>query len=785
MQAADARRQAADAQRQAADAERRAADAQRQAAAEAELRRAAEDANILLGIERALLALVSRTRNVDGENALSPDESSSASPSPPASFASDFSSPITAAFSPTFAAPAWEWCDAVFDELAVSVEEFDAALSRRLAAAVSTCSAAPSGCPERPSTKRPDADSVHGHVRPVVANIVEALKAAHPEALRSVHVLYEAPYNGRGGVSIPDQSIALTPSLSAESQLFVIEDKVFAVLVNPEACPGELQVAGYVALSLLSRLAEGISLRELATHPLVARGLYTDSHVATLVEVCVTSAGVSVRACRMPFLPNNAVDAATLRLYAGERMAEAHGAVALALCVLSALLDSRNRAACTTADILAVLPAAPALMSAALSLPLMAAPLLGSGSFARVFAIGSWALKVPRSFRMTGVQWEKMIRAEARALQLLAARAPPCAHFPQLMGPPPPLDADESHGGISTVTLRMSADGEEPSTAAGAAARGYSTPALLLSPVCTTLVNAALELRARMPLEGRSVDALVFFALAIAMPLLAAQAHARTLGVTQGDARIDNIGLEAWDGAVALAILRSCRWWRRFSSATYAAHPGAEGPRRSIPSKRARLVDVADSDSDEKAEELATGAAAYLPPIVAAAMCRRVLLNDWGAVRSFRSNNAADRASVEARDTREALDVVRGVLGLLLNYLSPRELREALEASAAEDSPVPQWWEGTLMRCGKVSAVLKSNALPPGTSPLLCVLGVLGIADLDPSLLHRSSVASRRKRGAGALPAGAQTTWGLCVAAAAATACGCWPLAALQAANVG
>ena len=161
------------------------------------------------------------------------------------------------------------------------------------------------------------------------------------------------------------------------------------------------------------------------------------------------------------------------------------------------------------------------------------------------------------------------------------------------------------------------------------------------------------------------------------------------------------------------------------------------------------------------------------PPLsTVRAMCRSVVLIDWGRLGTSIAS-VAEQVSFEAGDTRQAVGVVRAVLLLLLDYLSPRELREVLRED--EEYSLPRWWEGTLGRCKDVAAVLaKKCCLAPGNTPLQCMLIALGLVPCDRG--RRRQGRSLRQHSAKAdsafVTAGSRVA-GLCAAAASAASCAC------------
>ena len=753
---------AAQAEREAAQAEREAMhEAAAKAAADADSRVAAIKAESLAATNRsnilqALTLLIYRCRNTaDGAAMDAAPESS-----------------------PTAASPRWRDDPSLFDTLSAKVARASE-LSTEISAAISAakCTEAPPGCPERPSKKNPSADSVHAHVQPVASAVGHVLSSGRwdgpgrpGDQPRFVEILRERSYNDLPNSHIPDFAAALgrgesTPAqLTAESQVGVLECKkcgTMHVLSTLARCPGEIQTAGYLAQSLYAAIACRADLTDLATLPMSVFGVYTDSKTSTLVEVrvivCVTGVLVEVVYSRMPFLPGATLPGGTAGV---DNNAAACGAVAFGLGVMAALSDPRLRASAAAAFIQDVIPC-----PEGVELPALA-PFLGCGKFARVFCLnGTIAVKVPVSSLTSMQEWTAAIAAEENALTSLAARRPRCFHFPALVAPAAltrargnaaalmtgPLTAGRQSTHSTTVFLRVVAG---DSTAASASAESVRpVQGLLTTPVCTMLPEALGDLRQRIPLAERTIPLLQFLSLSIALPLLAAQAYARSIRLSHFDAHPMNVAMHGWNPGIGVELLR-------------------------------RAASVAQDQCGTESTSCAAASSAELRPVdLPPAMCLSVILNDWGSARRTGvAGFSMDRAI--AIDTAQVVDLVRHILQHMLDFMPAHELVDTASDGVAD------WWRLILPQLQGISVNLRSSkGLAEGIAPHTCLLRALGLVD-EAAIATASCAGSKRRRDAGAATsadgteaidsevhaddAGNCKVELLCRTAAAATGCTCY-----------
>lgn len=754
-----------------------------------------EDERIRRALLQSLTALVTRSRNIDGDGAIK-------------------SSPETTALS---AAPTWKYDPSLFSDLSESQDPTGAVSDlMRTAVKSAKCTPADPASSERPSDSFPSPNDVHSHVRPAVDAVIGVLAntASLPEwddcrHPRHVVALYEKSYNNHTKMPIPDhtavlshrdipqflksqigakeETIARSPffaQLSSETQIGVIEDKTFQVLHAESPCEGEIQLAGYVAQPLFPPLACGTVLAELISHPLSSFGVYTDSTTATLVEVRVSD-NVEVFYCRMSFLPCGGLPTRTscaARLDGAGP--SACGIVAFGLGIMSALRDARLRATGATAEIISLTP-----MPDDLAFPRdSTAPFLGRGKHARVFKCVNYAVKVPHSRQAILKSWSTSINAEVEALQVLLARSPPCLHFPRLAVPVPAESvADGHYKGISEVGFRIRAEGASETSASAASVAG-TVQGLVTTPVLSMLPQVINELRAQLPLVERSVGTLVAFSLAFALPLLSAQAHARSCGLSQGDAHSMNIGVEGHDVAALIAFLR-------FGERFVVRAVGASLKRHDAPSssKKSRIAIASVSESTPSI----AGASSVDHPIssgLPSAFCRSVILNDWGSARACGVAHLSVQRAV-ALDTSQVVALVGSMLRLLLDGMTVSEL-----CKTDADSVTVQWFESTMQRCRIIALKLQeaSQTIATGDKSRQYVLQALGLAPTDwqaaPASTSRRSTRSASRAAetaAASLPATASSSscdddclldalWGtidldsLCAASAAAAGCACY-----------
>jgi hypothetical protein len=71
------------------------------------------------------------------------------------------------------------------------------------------------------------------------------------------------------------------------------------------------------------------------------------------------------------------------------------------------------------------------------------------------------------------------------------------------------------------------------------------------------LPAAVSDLRQRIPLAERTIPMFQFWSLAIALPLMAAQAYARSVGLSHFDARVMNVAMHGCNPSAAVALLSS------------------------------------------------------------------------------------------------------------------------------------------------------------------------------------------------------------------------------------
>lgn len=620
---------------------------------------AAEDALARNVMQQSLTALVARFHDASEDGAIKAAPESS----------------------PTTGAPMWTIDPDAFSTLYAKVAAADAfakAVTREIMAA--GCTAAPSGCPERPSNKSPGADNVHAHVTPVVDIVAGVIASgtyvtdvSDAALQRTVLALKERAYNDRHNAQIPDHACVITHGtsiqLSAETQVGVVEDKVDEVLSSWSPCVGERQVAGYVAHSLFPAMSCGIHLASLLTTPLSAYGLYTDSATATLVEVRISSK-VDVFFSRMPLLPNCVLPKGTVGI---DSNSLACGAVAFGLGILVTLRETRLRACAESIIVKSIVPPVRALAFPA------KVTFLGRGTTSRAFSCGDYVIKVPLSRLSSFKSWASSIQIEAQALTALNSHPTPCRHFPLLAtsGDSPhaatPL-CDDLPAGVSR--LNLSTIGE--------------VQGLVMSPVCTMLPVAINELCDAIPLCDRSLYLLIMFALSLALPLLFAQAHARSKKYSHFDTRRMNVGLEGWDVAGAKSLLM-------------------------------HVPDCAASEMASKKPRLDISAGSGLTQGTLK-MCHRVVLNDWGCAKRT-GGPGLSKSRAAAQDTAQVLSLVHEVLHRLLEFKSHVDLQDS---SASAD--VVAWWEkasASLLLAVKVVGELPQ--LEGINAPRQCVLEALGL----------------------------------------------------------
>ena len=741
-QAAEARAQAqaaeARAQAQAAEARAQTQAAEARAQAQAAEARAGElsdrvtelaEANLRQKFEHSLSALVSRNRNHEEESAIK-------------------SSLENTALSGT---PVWVYDPRLFDTLRTS-EDPTCAVSRLVcdAVAAARCTPAPQGSSERPSETCPKPHDVHSHVRRAVDAAISVLAGSAKlpgwdDALhtRRVTALYESSYNNHGGMPIPDHSAVSCecgiPQLTPESQVGAVEDKIFAILRTDSPCPGELQLAGYAAQPLFSPISCGINLANLASAPLSSNAIYTDSTTATLVQVHIGS-DIRVLFCRMPFLPDGDLPKETACVAEGGDSFRACGVVAFALGVMAALRDTRLRAAGATAEIAMIAP-----LPSGVSFPRdSSAPFIGRGRSARVFDCRGFAVKLPLSRQAFDAPWSEGITAEAGMLTSLLAHPTHCQHFPRLAVPVTTQEASArvKYAGVSAVDFCISAEGAAALSSQMKQMMGKSN-ALVTSPLLTMLPQVINDLRSRLPLAARSLPALLTLTLAIALPLISAQAHARLCVLSHGDAHAMNVGLEGWDADAAASLLLSVA-----PPAHLSGGPPAEGvkcvrvgPSSALLESACTLDGVGGASLHDAASVARTSAA----------MCRSVVLNDWGCARRIGTRGFSMAAAV-VQDTTQVLALVRYTLRMLLDDMTIAELLESLVTPE-----VVRWWVATSERCRSIASSL-SQAAPMVTTDDVrqCVLRALGLAPMGPGAPSSSKPCTRsseRKRAAAAAAA--------------------------------
>ena len=674
--------------------------------------------------------------------------------------------------SPTAGTPTWFPQTTLFANLSSKVP-FASQIAEDIVAAISMakCTEAPPGCSERPSKKNPSADSVHTHVKPVVAAVASVLTSgkwtvsgSEEAQPRNVAFLYEQGYNDNPRSAISDFSAARgrgegTPAqLTGEAQVGIVECKKKAeqVISTPTLRGGEIQTAAYVAQSLYPAIACGANLEALVARPLSAYGVYTNSSTSTLVEVRITGSTVEVYYSRMPFLPGGTLPGGAVDTDASPM---AFGAVAFGLGVMAMLGDPRLCASASAAYIQDISP-----RPEGVELPALA-PFLGRGKFARVFRLNDTvAIKVPVSSLTPMASWTAAIDAEARALTRLGACRPPCCHVPELVARAAlsgvrgalsdartptiaPLVAQPAITGASSILLRVtSAD----SVAIGASAVNSARPVqgLLTTPICTMLPEALESLRRRIPLGERTVEMLQFLSLSVALPLLAAQAHARSTGLSHYDAHTMNVGLADWNADAAVAQLKG------FAS-RQCDKPRIEPA--SFASSSATLHSV-DSFAS-------TGGAA---------MCRRVILNDWGSARTTGVAGFSKKHAV-AVDTAQVATLSGHLLRHMLDFLPDDDLVD----SASEG--VASWLAQTLPRLSRISSELQGPGavLAEGVASQLCLLRALGLVSNTVDAAGATMTLSAGDNtpiyiAATADSADIASVEAFCSAATAATGCSCY-----------
>lgn len=633
------------------------------------------------------------------------------------------------------------------------------------------CTEAPPGCPKRPSKKNPSADSVHAHVKPVVAAVARVLTSgkwtvsgSEEAQPRNVAFLYEQGYrNCNPNSGIPDFSATLfrgegTPAqLTDETQVGIVECDKCEPSQKFTPSDGEARTAAYVAQSLYPAIACGVNLKALVMHPLSGYGVYTNSSTSTLIEVRITGTMVEVFRSRMPFLPGGTLSGGTLD---ADSSPTACGAVAFGLGVMAMLGDPRLRASASAAYIQDICPRPEGVEVPAL------AEFLGRGKFARVFRLGTIAVKVPVSSLTPTRSWNVAIDAEASALMRLGTCRPPCCHFPALIASAPlpivngtpgnpgarvalPFVAQPTIAGASSILLSVTSG---DSVGAGVTAVDPTRPVqgLLTTPICTMLPEALESLRRRIPLGERTVQILQFLSLSAALPLLAAQAHARSTGLSHFDAHTMNVGLDGWNADAAVAQLKSFASGQR-------DHPRTETASCVSTASPATLmtVDLLASTSD-------------------AAMCRRVILNDWGCAQKTGVAGFSNKHAVAA-DTAQAINLVRLLLRYMLDSLSDDDLVD----SASEG--VAAWWALTLPRLIRISNELQAPGavLAEGVAPQLFLLRTLGLASNTVDAAGATTTLSAGDNtpidiAATTDSADIASVEAFCSAATAATGCSCY-----------
>ena len=668
--------------------------------------------------------------------------------------------------------PRWEADSDLFDTLGAKVKRASEIATDISAAILAQCTDASPVSSERRSKKYATADGVHASVQPVIYAVGRALRSdkwneagSVEDRPRDVEILRAQSYDDLIISPIPDFSATMRHGestlahLTGESQVGIVEcdkcEEEPSIASGPSV--GEARTAGFVAASLFPAITCGADLEDFDTRPLSGYGVYTDSSTSTLVEVCITGLMVKVFCSRMPFLPGGTLPGGT---FGADASPTACGAIAFGLGVMAMLGDPRLRASASAAYIQDICP-----RPEAVALPALAS-FLGRGKFARVFRLDTIAVKVPLSSLTPIASWNVAIDAEASALMRLGACRPTCCHFPELATlaasgventrgdaktlVAAPFVALREFTGASTILLRgTSGDSAASGDSATESAPPLAVQGLLTTPVCTMLPEAVSDLRRLIPLADRTVPLLQFLSLSIAFPLLAAQAHARSVGLSHCDVRTMNVGLDGWNADAAVAQLNRASYMLQSAS-----RPVTES------SAMLRTVDLPALTSSS-------------------AMCLRVMLNDWGCARKTDVAGISNKIAV-ADDTAQVIDLVGHVLRQMLDLLPDDELVD----SASEG--VAAWWTLTFPRLGHASGELQVlYAERVGDiAPQMCLLRALGLAS---NLTGATQAGSKRTRDVSMPPHVVFVTdledvaahpdasvKAFCFAAAAATCCSCY-----------
>ena len=585
--------------------------------------------------------------------------------------------------------------------------------------------------------ERTGLDNVHSHTNPVVSGTVDVLHGlcadssltaadASPArrpicgelrgALLLTAVVQERHYDDRNDLDSPDECVVRSCHLfrprlrlTAESQLVVLEYKRRSKTPLVDLpCIGELQGAGYAAQKLSPLLLECVDVRHLSVRALA---LYSDSVTSSLIEVSVTFEGVVVRACRMPLLPGAMLPAGTSGTDGG------FGAVALAYAVIDSVHDDMLRAQASETTITVD-------GSSGAASP-VAVTLLGRGAYGRVLALPSnMVAKVPASMRTPQAKWAAHIVPEWIALTLLARAT--CRHIPELVAvaarkaPLSTAVAAALNDGLRKFAAVLGRTPPDPSllpiVRMTVGARADDVAALLLRPVCSSLVGACDDIRLLAPVI--SVRFMQCATLAFVIPILRALQIAAACGISHRDLAIRNVMLadtpdevppagscipgvrEPVETPTDLAYELHARWnVQRFAQdvsdacAAWADLPpelaasdmlicDSESATQPRLSRKRRREDTGTARGGD--ESAADSSSVADPAGPARGPANVVMLVDWGCAQPIDPRNAG---ASEGADAYQCLHLVRDIVQLLLPKRASLSSEESGLGDAGEPCP--------------------------------------------------------------------------------------------------